>query len=325
MVLYLAERELVLSHLLSKADCQGQRLSESYLQVYVLCQLKCVTYNQHVIGFHHHQQSTIVVFDEMGRMPCCSKQGIKREAWTAHEDKILTKYIKINGEGRGISLPIKAGPKRSRGFPILSDVSKETHKWNFHCSPSQNKNASKRRKTYSRASISMVDIVGSGAEKSSLNGMCIFMLATLMAKKVVEKAVFAVGDKLKAMSILPSEMDIMTVEVHEKKVEKEIKVIMERPKELEDECKEDQHPLLQEWRRRRSHDGSGGGATTADGSSGGSAQQQRRETAVARRPEGRQRQGAVGSGGSGATGWTAEQAAPASGSGGATVVPAAAR
>ncbi|KAK9101497.1 hypothetical protein Scep_024927 [Stephania cephalantha] len=48
----------------------------------------------------------------MGRRPCCSKQGIKRGAWTAHEDKILTDYIKLHGEGGWRSLPIKAGLNR---------------------------------------------------------------------------------------------------------------------------------------------------------------------------------------------------------------------
>ncbi|GMH17576.1 hypothetical protein Nepgr_019417 [Nepenthes gracilis] len=48
----------------------------------------------------------------MGRRPCCSEGGLNRGAWTAMEDKILTEYIKINGEGKWRSLPIKAGLKR---------------------------------------------------------------------------------------------------------------------------------------------------------------------------------------------------------------------
>ncbi|KAF8388745.1 hypothetical protein HHK36_025425 [Tetracentron sinense] len=45
----------------------------------------------------------------MGRSPCCSKEGLNRGAWTALEDKILTDYIKIHGEGRWRNLPKRAG------------------------------------------------------------------------------------------------------------------------------------------------------------------------------------------------------------------------
>lgn len=49
----------------------------------------------------------------MGRSPCCSKEeGLNRGAWTAHEDKILTDYIKLHGEGKWRSIPKKAGLKR---------------------------------------------------------------------------------------------------------------------------------------------------------------------------------------------------------------------
>ncbi|XVE70694.1 hypothetical protein DITRI_Ditri10aG0091200 [Diplodiscus trichospermus] len=48
----------------------------------------------------------------MGRSPCCSKEGLNRGAWTAHEDKILTEYIKAHGEGRWRNLPTGAGLKR---------------------------------------------------------------------------------------------------------------------------------------------------------------------------------------------------------------------
>ncbi|XVE54005.1 hypothetical protein DITRI_Ditri03aG0048100 [Diplodiscus trichospermus] len=48
----------------------------------------------------------------MGRSPCCSKEGLNRGAWTAHEDKILTDYIKAHGEGRWRNLPKRAGLKR---------------------------------------------------------------------------------------------------------------------------------------------------------------------------------------------------------------------
>ncbi|XP_042493896.1 transcription factor MYB1-like [Macadamia integrifolia] len=48
----------------------------------------------------------------MGRRPCCSKEGMNRGVWTAQEDKILTDYIRIHGEGRWRDLPEKAGLKR---------------------------------------------------------------------------------------------------------------------------------------------------------------------------------------------------------------------
>ncbi|XP_008337875.2 LOW QUALITY PROTEIN: transcription factor MYB1 [Malus domestica] len=48
----------------------------------------------------------------MGRSPCCAKEGLNRGAWTAHEDKVLTQYIKLHGEGRWRNLPKKAGLKR---------------------------------------------------------------------------------------------------------------------------------------------------------------------------------------------------------------------
>ncbi|KAF5743084.1 hypothetical protein HS088_TW09G01149 [Tripterygium wilfordii] len=46
----------------------------------------------------------------MGRSACCSKEGLNRGAWTAIEDKILTEYIKLHGEGKWRNLPKKAGP-----------------------------------------------------------------------------------------------------------------------------------------------------------------------------------------------------------------------
>ncbi|KAM7254562.1 hypothetical protein ACFE04_003942 [Oxalis oulophora] len=48
----------------------------------------------------------------MGRSPCCSKEGLNRGAWTAKEDKILSSYIKVHGEGKWRSLPKRAGLKR---------------------------------------------------------------------------------------------------------------------------------------------------------------------------------------------------------------------
>lgn len=48
----------------------------------------------------------------MGRSPCCAKEGLNRGAWTAMEDRTLTEYIKIHGEGRWRGLPKRAGLKR---------------------------------------------------------------------------------------------------------------------------------------------------------------------------------------------------------------------
>ena len=45
----------------------------------------------------------------MGRSPCCAKEGLNRGAWTAQEDKILTGYIRIHGEGKWRNLPKRAG------------------------------------------------------------------------------------------------------------------------------------------------------------------------------------------------------------------------
>ncbi|TKY64277.1 Transcription factor MYB3 [Spatholobus suberectus] len=48
----------------------------------------------------------------MGRSPCCSKEGLNKGAWTALEDKILTEYINIHGDGKWRHLPKRAGLKR---------------------------------------------------------------------------------------------------------------------------------------------------------------------------------------------------------------------
>ncbi|XP_031474663.1 myb-related protein Zm38-like [Nymphaea colorata] len=45
----------------------------------------------------------------MGRAPCCSKVGLHRGPWTAREDALLTRYIKVHGEGNWRHLPLKAG------------------------------------------------------------------------------------------------------------------------------------------------------------------------------------------------------------------------
>ncbi|XWS41965.1 hypothetical protein CRYUN_Cryun17cG0127700 [Craigia yunnanensis] len=48
----------------------------------------------------------------MGRKPCCLKEGVNRGAWTLQEDKILTNYIELHGEGKWRILPQKAGLNR---------------------------------------------------------------------------------------------------------------------------------------------------------------------------------------------------------------------
>lgn len=46
---------------------------------------------------------------KMGRAPCCNKEGLRKGAWTAEEDKILVAYITKNGHGNWRSLPKLAG------------------------------------------------------------------------------------------------------------------------------------------------------------------------------------------------------------------------
>ncbi|KAF4389849.1 hypothetical protein G4B88_024130, partial [Cannabis sativa] len=48
----------------------------------------------------------------MGRSPCCEKDGLNRGAWSALEDKILADYIHKNGPGKWRDLPKRAGLKR---------------------------------------------------------------------------------------------------------------------------------------------------------------------------------------------------------------------
>ncbi|KAE7998474.1 hypothetical protein FH972_003018 [Carpinus fangiana] len=48
----------------------------------------------------------------MGRSPCCSKEGLNRGAWTVQEDKILSEFITVHGEGKWRNLPKRAGLKR---------------------------------------------------------------------------------------------------------------------------------------------------------------------------------------------------------------------
>ncbi|CAM8897289.1 unnamed protein product [Rhodiola kirilowii] len=48
----------------------------------------------------------------MGRSPCCAKVGLNRGAWTALEDKILTDYVQVHGQGKWKQLPKHAGLNR---------------------------------------------------------------------------------------------------------------------------------------------------------------------------------------------------------------------
>nr|AFN53682.1 Myb-like DNA-binding domain protein [Linum usitatissimum] len=45
----------------------------------------------------------------MGRSPCCDRNGVKRGAWSAEEDEILSDYINKNGHGSWRTLPQNAG------------------------------------------------------------------------------------------------------------------------------------------------------------------------------------------------------------------------
>ncbi|CAM8967560.1 unnamed protein product [Rhodiola kirilowii] len=48
----------------------------------------------------------------MGRKPCCSKNDVKKGAWMASEDKILTEYIAARGEGKWRDIPKLSGLQR---------------------------------------------------------------------------------------------------------------------------------------------------------------------------------------------------------------------
>ncbi|KAI4326429.1 hypothetical protein MLD38_031745 [Melastoma candidum] len=45
----------------------------------------------------------------MGRAPCCEKVGLRRGKWSVEEDRLLTDYIRLHGEGHWRSLPKNAG------------------------------------------------------------------------------------------------------------------------------------------------------------------------------------------------------------------------
>ncbi|WCJ42772.1 MYB-like transcription factor 4 [Euphorbia peplus] len=48
----------------------------------------------------------------MGRKGCCSKAAVRKGTWSTMEDKILTEFIQLHGEGSWRSLPRRAGLKR---------------------------------------------------------------------------------------------------------------------------------------------------------------------------------------------------------------------
>ncbi|PKU76254.1 transcription factor MYB4 [Dendrobium catenatum] len=47
--------------------------------------------------------------ERRGRQPCCEKEGLKRGAWTAAEDKKLVAYITMHGHTNWRNLPKQAG------------------------------------------------------------------------------------------------------------------------------------------------------------------------------------------------------------------------
>lgn len=76
----------------------------------------------------------------MGKNPCCAKVGLNRGVWTSAEDKILTDYIQLHGEGRWRSLPKKAGIyKCVHVYVIWSDL--VGRKWPVICSGEYLRNA----------------------------------------------------------------------------------------------------------------------------------------------------------------------------------------
>lgn len=45
----------------------------------------------------------------MGRPPCCDKEGVKKGPWTPEEDIILVTYIQEHGPGNWRAVPTKTG------------------------------------------------------------------------------------------------------------------------------------------------------------------------------------------------------------------------
>lgn len=46
---------------------------------------------------------------EMGRPPCCDKEGVKKGPWTPEEDIMLVSYIQEHGAGNWRAVPSKTG------------------------------------------------------------------------------------------------------------------------------------------------------------------------------------------------------------------------
>ncbi|TYG59871.1 hypothetical protein ES288_D07G021600v1 [Gossypium darwinii] len=60
----------------------------------------------------YKQRERVGEIRSMGKSSCCSKEGLKKGAWTDWEDKILASYINVHGEGKWRNLPKRAGLKR---------------------------------------------------------------------------------------------------------------------------------------------------------------------------------------------------------------------
>lgn len=46
---------------------------------------------------------------EMGRPPCCDKEGVKKGPWTPEEDILLVSYIQEHGPGNWRAVPTNTG------------------------------------------------------------------------------------------------------------------------------------------------------------------------------------------------------------------------
>lgn len=56
-----------------------------------------------------HNKHYIEEQAEMGRAPCCDKNGLKKGPWTQEEDAKLMQFIQTNGPGNWRTLPQNAG------------------------------------------------------------------------------------------------------------------------------------------------------------------------------------------------------------------------